>query len=215
MCKLRNMRNDKVKGSDATCAGKPIRAAMHMFSSDLIRGCKEFAEKARNAKIHENVRVYNAACIFFATSTIESKVNEWISIANACFEEEPKSFWHALAPLIRTLKLEEKWNLIASHENGTLWDKGQEPFQSFELIVSLRNEVVHYKGELLPKDAAPVKKIKGLMDKFGVKSQASFVENDCTTWVYDLLNCHELGHWIASKTSEFENSLLKLLNGGT
>lgn len=207
-----NRNNENASKSKATCAGEPIRAAMHMFSADLIRGCNDFAQKARNTNTDEEVRFYNTACLFFAASTIEAKVNEWISIAQVCFEDEPKSFWHALAPLVKSLKLEEKWNLIASHTNGTLWDKGKEPFQSFELINSLRNEIVHYKGEFLPKDAAPVNKIKGLMDKFGVKSQATFVEDDCSAWVYDLLNCRELSQWVATKTSEFDNALLKLLN---
>jgi hypothetical protein len=200
---------------DGTCAGKPISAAMHMFSSDLIRGCQDFAEKARNADTDEEARVYNTACIFFATSTIEAKINEWISIAQVCFKDEPKSFWHALAPLVKSLKNDEKWNLIATHENGTLWDNGKEPFQSFSLIVSLRNELVHYKGELLPKDTPPLNKIKGLMDLFGIQSKASFIEDDCSTWVYDLLNSRNLGPWVALKTSEFEGQLMALLNGGT
>jgi hypothetical protein len=196
-----------------TCAGKPISAAMHMFSSDLIRGCQDFAEKACNADTDEEARVYNTACLFFATSTIEAKINEWISIAQVCFKDEPKSFWQALAPLVKSLKNDEKWNLIATHENGTLWDNGKEPFQSFSLIVSLRNELVHYKGELLPKDTPPIKKIKGLMDFLGVQSKASFIEDDCSAWVYDLLNSRYLGPWVASKTSEFESQLMALLNG--
>lgn len=200
---------------DATCAGKSISTAMHMFSSDLIRGCRDFAEKGRNADTNEEARVYNTACLFFATSTIEAKINEWISIAKVCFKDEPKSFWHALAPLVKSLKIDEKWNLIATHENGTLWDNGKEPFQSFNLIVSLRNELVHYKGEFLPKDNPPIKKIKGLMEFLGVESKASFIEDDCSAWVHDLLNSRDIGPWIASKTSEFEGQLMALLNGST
>lgn len=47
------------------------------------------------------------------------------------------------------------------------------------------------------KDVAPIKKIKGLMDMLGVKSQDNFVEDNCSAWVYDLLNCRELGYWVA------------------
>ena len=131
--------------SESTCAGKPIRAAMHMFSADLISGCRMFAEMATKAKSVNEVRYYNTACIFFANSSIEAKINEWVSITQACFKEEPKSFCHSLAPLVKKLKLSEKWDLIASNGNGTLWDKGKEPFQSYEVISSLRNELVHYK----------------------------------------------------------------------
>jgi len=74
---------------------------------------------------------------------------------------------------------------------------------------------VHYKGKFLPKDEAPIKKIKALMEKFGVESQSTFIEDDCSGWVYDLLNCRELGDWVASKTIEFERSFLILLNSST
>ncbi len=57
---------------ESTCAGKPIRAAMHMFSADLIGGCRMFAETAKKAKSVNEVRYYNAACIFFATSVMSS-----------------------------------------------------------------------------------------------------------------------------------------------
>ena len=157
------MSEDNHTDKNKTCAGKPISAAMHMFSNDLLQGCLKLAEQAKTASSDEDVRVFNSACVFFAVSAIEAKVNEWISIAQACFRDEPKSFWHALAPLVKTLKLEEKWNLIASNENGTLLDNGKEPFQSFGLVKSLRNELVHFKGQFLPKDSPPVKKIKGLM----------------------------------------------------
>lgn len=198
--------------SESTCAGKPIRAAMHMFSADLISGCRMFAEMATKAKSVNEVRYYNTACIFFANSSIEAKINEWVSITQACFKEEPKSFCHSLAPLVKKLKLSEKWDLIASNGNGTLWDKGKEPFQSYEVISSLRNELVHYKGQLLPKNEAPNRKIKGLMDRFGIKSQSTFIENDCSGWVSDLLNCRELGNWVATMTEDFFNNILVLLN---
>ena len=201
--------------SESTCVGKPIRAAMYMFSADLISGCKMFAEMAKKAKAVNKVRYNNTACIFFATSSIEAKINEWVSIAQACYEDEPKSFCHSLAPLVKKLKLSEKWDLIASNGNGTLWDNGKEPFQSYEVISSLRNELVHYKGQLLTKNEAPNRKIKGLMDKFGIKSQSTFIEDDCSGWVSDLLNCRELGDWVATMTEDFFNNILALLSDGT
>ncbi len=196
---------------EETCAGKPISTVMHIFSSDFIRGCSWFADKIKTAEYDDEVRSLNTACIFFATSAIEAKVNEQISIAKQCFMDEPSSFWHALAPLVKTIKTEEKWNLIASHENGTLWDKGREPFQSFDLIASLRNELIHYKGEFLPKDTPPTNKIKGLMELLGVKSEANFIEDDCSAWVYDLLNSRDLGNWVVSKLKDFEVNFMSLL----
>ena len=198
------------KTSTNTCAGKPIRAAMQMFSRDLIYGCKEFAKKAENTDSDKKIRVYNTACILFAISSIEAQLNERIVMLKLCFIEEPKSFWHILNTLSKSLKLEEKWNLIAAHSNSTSWNKGREPFQSFEIINSLRNELVHYKGTLFPKDTAPTKKIKGLMKKFGIKSSASFIEDDCSAWVGDLLDYRNLGTWVTSIVLQFEKEFIKL-----
>ena len=112
----------------------------------------------------------------------------------------------------KKLKLSEKWDLIASNGNGILWNNSIEPFQSYELIASLRNELVHYKGMLLAKNEAPNRKIKGLMDKFGIKSNATFVEDDCSGWVRDLLNYRKLGLWVADKIEDFSSQILFLLD---
>jgi len=200
---------------ESTCAGKKIRASMQMFSHDLLDGCIMFAELAKKAQSENKIRCYNTACIFFATSSIEAKINEWISIAQACYKDEPKSFCHSLAPLVKKLTLSEKWNLIAANENGTLWDKSKEPFQSYELIISLRNELTHYKGQFLEKGGAPNRKIKDLMNRFGIKGKSKFVEDDTYSWVHDLLSCRELGKWIASRIIKFDNSILALWNSIT
>jgi len=200
-------------GSESTGNRKHIRAAMETFSIDLISGCRMFADLSKKAKSINEIKYFNTACILFATSSIEAKINECVSIAQAVHKEEPKSFYHSLAPLMRKLRLSEKWNLIASNENGTLWDKEKEPFQSHELISSLRNELVHYKGHLLPKAEVPNRKIKSLMDKFGITNKSIFMEDEASGWVNDLLNCRELGNWVALRTVEFDNSILALLNG--
>lgn len=136
-------------------------------------------------------------------------------MAQLCFMDEPQSFWHSLSPLTKKLKLSEKWNLIAAQEKGVFGDNSKEPFQSYEIITSLRNELVHYKGTFLSKDETPTRKIKGLMDKFGVKSESTFVEDDCSSWVGDLLICRELGLRVAETTEKFFENISDLLHGRT
>lgn len=113
------------------------------------------------------------------------------------------------------LSLSEKWNFIAANENGTLWDNSIEPFQSFELINSLRNELVHYKGKMLPKGEAPNRKIKGLLDRFGVKTNSSFQEDDCSGWVRALLENKMLGLWVADRIEDFSDQILVLIGSET
>ena len=202
---------------DATCAGKSIAGAMHPFSEDLTKGCQFFAQLAQTSTQAEEIRYANTACIFIAASAIEAKVNEWISISQILGGEGkiPEDFWKSLVSLQRNLRFEDKWNLIASLHNGKLWDRGQDPFQSFDIIVSLRNELIHYKGQFLGRDETPNKKIKDLMRRFGVKSHATFIEDEVSTWVEDLLKVKELGGWICSKIKSFCNDAYSLLLGGT
>lgn len=135
------MQHEIVEGID-TCAGKPIKSAMHQFSADLLRGCDHFAKCAASAKPKEVVRAYNAACITFAAAIPEALVNEWVSISKLTEYDEkvPLGFWDALEECHRALNMRRKWNLIATLLGGLEWDSGREPFQSYETIATLRNE---------------------------------------------------------------------------
>jgi hypothetical protein len=202
--------------TESNCAGKPIKASMEMFSADLIAGCRKFAILANETIGVNQALHFNTACIFLATSAIEAEINELISVAQACYKEEPKSFCHALSPsLIKKLSMTEKWNLIAANENGSLWNGTIEPFQSFDLINSLRNELVHYKGKMLPKGEAPNRKIKGLLDRFGIEDNSLFKEDDCSGWVRALLNNKKLGLWVADRIEDFSSQILVLIGSGT
>ena len=69
------------EGTDGTCAGKPIRGAMRPFSEDLIAGCQRWSVLATESESEAGTIQYNTACIMFAVSSIEAKVNECISIS--------------------------------------------------------------------------------------------------------------------------------------
>ena len=69
--------------------------------------------------------------------------------------------------------------MIASLGGGTLWDNGKEPLQWYSVIVALRNELIHYKGQFLGKDEAPSKKIKDLLMKFQDPKQSNIHRSRC------------------------------------
>lgn len=200
------------EGNSGTCAGAPVVGSAHMFSKDLLQGCKYFAEKAESSTNCEETLYANTACILFATSVLEAQLNEWISIsAQLKNDDESFSFWKNLENMQKKLKVEEKWNLVASYQNVTLWDNSKEPFQSYQTITALRNELVHYKGTFLGKDEAPNKKIKDLMKKFKAETKASFLGDDVSSWVYELLIKKDLGVWVFKKTNQFHKSFIDLL----
>ncbi|BFM14750.1 hypothetical protein R50073_09330 [Maricurvus nonylphenolicus] len=202
-----------------TCAGKPIKSAMSRFSADFLHGCRRFAELASSSDNEQDIRVFNSSSIINAACFLEARINEEISIGVLCYGFEPESpkskEWATIQNLQKKLTVQEKWDLVSLRTNGDLWDKSREPFQSFEIISSLRNELVHFKGEFLGKDETPNKKIAGLMKKLGISSSATWVEDDCSSWVSELLKSKELAAWVSKSISNFEKSYYELLNPKT
>ena len=200
------------EGTGGTCAGAPIKAAMHTYSDDLIKGCQKFSDMALKSTDINDIRLYNSSCIFFAVSSIEAKLNEWISLSKEILTDDSEA-WLEVSRLSRTLSLKDKWNLVAPIQKGRAWVSGKEPFQSFETLISLRNELIHYKGEFLGKDEAPNKRIARLMETLGLQSPSTFIEDDCSSWLADLLNSNKLGEWAYSVVKTFYDNFLILLVG--
>ncbi|MBL4829413.1 MAG: hypothetical protein JKY55_05960 [Aliivibrio sp.] len=197
-----------------TCAGKPIKSAMHSFSQCFLSSCKKFSELAKLPENEQNISIFNSSCIINAACFLEAKINEEISMAVICFEydqDEPEGkAWRAIQRLQKKLNIQEKWDLVALRTNGIPWDNSVEPFQSFEIISSLRNELVHYKAAFHGKDEAPNRKISGLMKKLDVSSQASWTDDDCSSWVSDLLGSYRLAEWVYQNISSFDESYYSL-----
>lgn len=196
------------------CAGLPIKAAMHPFSVEFLAGCNKFAELAKQADNDQEVMIYSTACIVNAACYLEAKLNEEVAISRMFFNEssEEGSCWAEIKESERRTSVPEKWNKISSLTGGCKWDLGEDPFQSFETITSLRNELVHYKGDLLGKDEAPSKRIEALMRQLGIKSKASWVEYECSSWVTDLLSNPDVARWVADKITSFGRQYYDLMN---
>jgi hypothetical protein len=104
------------------------------------------------------------ACIIFGASSIEARLNEWISVA--CEIDggpRPIAFWSETIQLQKSHSIERKWNLIASVHGEEICNGAEDPFQSYETIVALRNEVIHFKAQFLGRNESPNNRIKGLM----------------------------------------------------
>ena len=96
---------------------------------------------------------------------------------------------------------------------GTIWNSAEEPFQSYDHVSALRNEIVHFKGQFCGKDETPNGKIAGLMTCLGIASQASFADGDVSSWSHDLLKSPKLGPWVAQKVRPFYDNAFSLLLG--
>ncbi len=206
---------EHVADSEDTCAGRPIRAAMHPFSTEFIAGCRKFSELAQETDDAQEVMIYSASCIVNASCFLEAKLNEEVAIARICFDKgsEERKKWDCIKEGERRASVAEKWNQVAALTGGVLWDSGKEPFQTFETISSLRNELVHFKGELFGRNEAPSRRIAALKRQLGIQSEATWIEDDCSTWVADLLSKKSAVVWVAEKITSFEQQYYALMHG--
>lgn len=78
---------------------------------------------------------------------------------------------------------------------------GKEPFQSLGTIIDLRNEIIHYKASLLGKDESPKKSIANLMKKLDISSDATWIDDDLSTWVADLMSSKSFSNWLETQVT--------------
>lgn len=174
--------------------------AMYPFSFDLHNGAHFFADAAVTEADEKRRRYLNTAAIIFAAATIEAVLNEQISLRSELGIDEhpsqlPHEFFEALGNAQKTISLKDKWNLFTSVRGGQKWDSGVEPFQSYDLLISLRNELVHFKAEFLADQQAPLNKLQPLVDRLGLRPPLD-EEKHHGYWLKTLLVSKHLGAWV-------------------
>ncbi|EHK9078581.1 hypothetical protein MZJ48_002834 [Vibrio parahaemolyticus] len=187
------------------CGNLPIRGSMSLFSRDFLASCEKYSELVESAESPQDIRIFNTSCVISSVSFIEARLNEEIAIARMCYNDEPEGQpWKVVESMQKKLSIQEKWDLISVISGGSRWDASQQPFQSFEIILALRNELVHYKALLTAQYQGPNRKITGLMTALGIESTSSWVGDDCSTWTNDLLGSKLLSPWVLEKIVAFD-----------
>ena len=201
--------------SEDTCAGRPIMTAMHPFSVEFLAGCRKFSDLSQKTDDKQEVMIYATSCIVNAACFLEAKLNEEVAIARICLDEgsEERKSWDEVKKGQRHNSVPQKWNQVAALTGGCCWNSGGDPFQSFEIISSLRNELVHFKGDLLGPDEAPSRRIANLMRQLGISSKATWIEDDCSSWITDLLSEKSVVQWVSEKIISFDQQYYALMHG--
>lgn len=189
---------------------------LHHFSEDLVWSCRHHARIAETALNSYEVYVANMACIFSAASFLEARLNELTAqcagpLANP--RRLSKELWQTIHDMRKSLSHVQKWDLIASGAGGTVWSNDREPFQSYDLLVSLRNEMVHYKGEFGDDIDPPIKKIRSLQKRLNIPLEALRKEAPNTSWFASLLYSPRLGRWSSDLVDDFDMRFDHLIAG--
>ncbi len=170
--------------------------ARYGLSDQLLVGLERLAKASLKEPDFEDyftIHQKNLTAILFSVNCIEAKINELIAV----FEIDERTVLHsnikAILDIERKVTLKEKFNLICALLNEDLWNSSIEPFQSFEVIQSLRNEIVHYKGKFDTRGKIP-NRFKNLLDHLSI----NVVDEDL--WIQVILESKRLPDWILRKT---------------
>ncbi|CAJ8831529.1 Uncharacterised protein [Burkholderia pseudomallei] len=197
-------------------SGANAGKGMYCFSFDLLEGCLAFADMAESVKDPDQILYANTAAIFFAGSYIEARLNELIEKISSHTDSEthvPIAFWRTLNDGKKSYRVHDKWNLIASVSGGQLWDSSIEPFQSLEILTMLRNELVHYKGEIGEGPKPRLKKLQYLSDRFKGPGDDVLRAMKVGSWAHDLLTSGGLGRWVCEVIAPVARDFEELLSG--
>ncbi|OKL40841.1 hypothetical protein [Pontibacter flavimaris] len=175
------------------------------LSSQFIVGLESIANSITTpSQVTDFLSIHqkNLTAILYAVTYIEAKINEFIAVFEIDTRTKLHSSIKAVTDVQRKISVIEKFNLLCILLNENSWDSSKEPFQSFEMIIFIRNEVVHYKGKFEDGGKYP-KKIKNL-----------FHELDCTVeenklWLNVLLECDRLPSWILKVVNRIDDTINK------
>lgn len=166
---------------------------------------------SRNADTPLERIEYNIILITLLVMKFESQMNE---ITNSIKDWKTKNINLQIIEFIiqneRTLNTTQKYNLIAIELNMELWANNREPFQTLEFLVSLRNEVIHYKGGYISKGKGPNNKITSLLKNLNTSSIA-LKAHEPNHWVTDLIGSEKLINWLDSANSKIDQIHNKIL----
>ncbi|HXA79207.1 MAG TPA: hypothetical protein VNV41_18890 [Candidatus Acidoferrales bacterium] len=150
------------------------------FYETALEFTLDMAERRR----HQLIR-YPAAVIVLASTALDAYMNETLAFFH--FMEHDLQKRQEIAGL-RTEKLRQKWIAAPLLLGGTAFDASAEPFLSFDLMLRLRNKLVHYSAGFRTTSEYPLEKIEEYRKRFtftheGTADWTSQVLNlDCARW---------------------------------
>lgn len=88
-----------------------------------------------------------SAAVMLSVASLESNVNEYLSEPEKLFPDLNDQARSEVCELISPLSILDKYQKVLSIRGGNVYDKGSNPFQDADILVALRNELVHFHPE--------------------------------------------------------------------
>jgi hypothetical protein len=133
-----------------------------------------------------------SATIMLAVASMESNINEYLEDAHLLLPEFSAGAREEICDLLSTAPVLKKYERVLALKELPNFDKGMLPYQDADLLIALRNELVHFHPEWHDKQVRHEKLGSRLRGKFAFTPFMSestavifpqlFISHGCTKW---------------------------------
>jgi len=161
------------------------------FSRQCGKAQEENIGKPLGAFYDEQVACVSAA-VMLSVASIESYINELLSDCKIIFPEMTDSQSTEFVELISSLSILQKYEKVIAVKNLDPFKKGESPYQDVDILISMRNELVHFHPEWHDEQIRHDRLGKKLQYRFelspfiseglGVLFPQRIISHGCTNW---------------------------------
>jgi hypothetical protein len=148
---------------------RPIIRSMYYLSSSFLKSALILSNKCleteksigprKRGVLIEEYKAYFYGAIFNCVSYLESYINElFVDISEGNFHNikiddtsiiQIKELWNLNIPKIASCKTIDKYQVMLIICNKSLFKKSLRPYQDVDIIIKLRNSLIHYEPEYI------------------------------------------------------------------
>lgn len=150
-----------------------------------------------------------SATIMLCVASIESNINEYLSDPSKLFSELNSDAQNELCSLISRLSIVDKYQKVLSSKGINIFETGAQPLQDIKILISLRNELVHFHPEWHDEQERHLKLGQKLRGKFEL---SPFISESSGVLFPQRIVSHGCTKWAVLKTIEFIEEFCKKLS---
>jgi hypothetical protein len=154
--------------------------------------------------------------IVFAVSAVESFLNEILDRLRFDHNrdqpelERARTMSEAAELFNKNAKVALKIQILSAALSGVTMDRGAQPLQDFDLLVKVRNILVHYRPEVLPESGKPVTH-ESLYGRLAEKGLVPPQSSEEISFIFNSLLNHKVAIWACDAARNMIGSVAKLL----
>ncbi|MGZ8226489.1 MAG: hypothetical protein ACXWT3_07630 [Methylococcaceae bacterium] len=169
-----------------------------MAAARFSRQCGEIQEANQGSPLgafYDEQIACVSATIMLSVASLESNINEHLVDSDNLLHEIPKGAREQFCALLSSSPIVEKYERVLTAKELEPFNRGEAPYQDVDILVAIRNELVHFHPEWHDEQERHEKLGNRLRYRFelspfiakeeGVLFPQRFVSHGCTKWAVE------------------------------